>query len=91
MWPSAPAPEAAPLSDESAPVSTIVAAEGIGVEEVETEPDEAGERRPKHRRSGRGKKKRPSDGAKRAAAEEPHDDESPAEPDAPSAGNVPRR
>ena len=70
-----PSPEAAPLTDEPAPVSTIVAAEGIGVEEVRTESDEAGERRPKRRRSSRGKKKRPSDGAKPAAAEEAHSDE----------------
>ena len=75
-----PSPEAAPLADESAPVSTIVAAEGIGVEEVNTESDEAGERRPRRRRSGRGKKKRPSDGAKSAAGEETHADEPAVEP-----------
>jgi hypothetical protein len=51
---------------ESEPVSTIVAAEGIGVEELrdkEThgEAAEGEERRPRHHRGRRGRKKRPSD------------------------------
>jgi hypothetical protein len=75
-----PSTEALPPADDSDRVSTIVAAEGIGVEEVKGEPSETAERRPKRHRGRRGRKKRPGEEAKPVAAGEPVSEESSSRP-----------